>query len=317
MYNYSIIKNIWLKNKKILLIAFAIAFVVALFFVKNKTTFKNSLDSSSKSQENGLAYNSATLEDLVNKDTDGDGILDWEEGLYGLDPTKKETTPGVSDQNAISKLKAEQRANAKINENGENEDPENLTETDKFSRELFATIAAGNQNGMVDQTAIETLGTTLAERIKNPIVRKVFSLSDLKISNENNAQAFIALNYALNNILKKYPMNYALPDILQKFMADENNVNTSELEKLGPIIEQTNKIIDAMTKINVPRPISDPHLSVINPLERVVENISDIKFYDTDAIPAIGAINQYGKNSTDLGLASNMLTEAIKQKLNN
>ena len=116
MYNYSIIKNIWLKNKKILLIAFAIAFVVALFFVKNKTTFKNSLDSSSKSQENGLAYNSATLEDLVNKDTDGDGILDWEEGLYGLDPTKKETTPGVSDQNAISKLKAEQRANAKINE---------------------------------------------------------------------------------------------------------------------------------------------------------------------------------------------------------
>ena len=43
---------------------------------------------------------------MINKDTDGDGILDWQENLYGLDPTKKETTPGTPDSTAISKLKA-------------------------------------------------------------------------------------------------------------------------------------------------------------------------------------------------------------------
>ena len=88
------------------MIAFAVVFVVVLFFIKNKTTFQNYLNNGNDEQNNGLVYSTETLESMVNKDTDGDGILDWEEGLWGTDPIKKETTPGTPDKVAIEKIKA-------------------------------------------------------------------------------------------------------------------------------------------------------------------------------------------------------------------
>ena len=124
------------KYKRTLWVALAIVFVVALFFVKNKTVFKNDPSPVLSGISEGLNYGNETLENLINKDTDDDGILDWEEGLWGTDPTKKETTPGTPDGVAVEKLKTEQSKN--LENNGEapsvNQGEENLTQTDKFSR---------------------------------------------------------------------------------------------------------------------------------------------------------------------------------------
>ncbi|MFA6077125.1 MAG: hypothetical protein WC735_03580 [Candidatus Paceibacterota bacterium] len=267
-------------------------------------------------QENGLSYSgSITVEDSVNKDTDGDGILDWEEGLWGTDPTKKETTPGTRDAVAIENLKKQ---------TGKGVDPEilsgneeKLTETDKFSRELFATMATINQNGVVDQTTIDTLSTSLAEKIKNPVVRKVFSISDIKTINDDSFQAFTNYNNALNSTFAKYKVGYTVADVLQQFVTDENTVDASALLKLGPIIGQINTIIGGMTGMNTPQSISTLHLNMINSLQRLIENLSDMRLYDTDPIVAMGAISQYDKNSTLLKTATKNLLSAIEQKLNN
>ena len=91
------------------LIVLAIAFIVALFFLKTTSVFKNTATYQKSNQENGLTYGNLTIKDLVNKDTDRDGILDWEEGLWGTDPTKKETTLGTPDKVAIENLKKQAR----------------------------------------------------------------------------------------------------------------------------------------------------------------------------------------------------------------
>lgn len=318
VYNNSVIKNIWLKHKRILLIIFAVFFLVALFSLKTTTVFKNTETYQSAKQENGLIYNNITIEDLVNKDADGDGILDWEESLYGLDPTKKETTPGIPDNSAINKLKSR----TDQNEQGlpllkNSEVIENLTQTDKFSRELFATVAAASQNGIIDQATIDALSVSLADRIQNSPPRKIFLIFDIKIIDDNTVQAFTNYDNALNSIFEKYKMSYRVVDVLQKFIIDENNVDVSILTKLDPIIKQLNKIIDASVKISVPQSISDLHLNVINAIQRLVENLNDIKLYDTDPIMTVGAISQYENNSVLLESATKDLTNAIEQKLNN
>jgi hypothetical protein len=292
-----------------------VLFLVALFLIKNTSVVKNSINSVFKNQESGLAY-TTTLKELVYKDEDGDGVPDWEEGLYGLDPTKKETTPGTPDSVAINKLKAKENdANQANAENIQNE--ENLTQTDKFSRELFSSTAALNQNGIMDQNTADQLSNSLASKIQNTPIRKIFLLSDIKVINDNSIKAVKSYNDTLNNIQQKYPNKGTVLDVLQKFVIDENNVDSSVLVELDPIIKQTQGTINEMAKMNVPQFLASTHLDILNALERLSENTSDIRLYDSDVIVALSGISQYQNNATLLESAVKKLTDIINNKLNN
>src|SRR5262245_47588348 len=118
----------WLKQKKVTLSVLAIVFVAGLFFVKTKSTWR------SGEIPGGLVYNGTeTVEDLVNKDTDGDNLPDWEEGLLGTDPQKKDTDGnGISDSAEMEKVREQAALSGGLDLSIQ--DPENLTETDKLSR---------------------------------------------------------------------------------------------------------------------------------------------------------------------------------------
>lgn len=317
MYNYIVIKTFLIKYKKILLVILAVLFLVVLFLIKNKTIFKNSFTLTQNKQENGLTYGDMTIEDLVDRDTDIDGIPDWQEGLYGLDPTKKETTPGTPDSSALEKLRATQEKSATTQGGGNASalNTENLTQTEKFSRELFTTVAALNQNGTVDQATIDALGNSLAEKIENPPQRKIYTISDIKITNNDTKQTIQKYSDTLNNIYLKQHVKKGVPTILQEFTEDETNID--KLSELDPIINQANQIIGELLKIQVPQSLSLLHLDLINDSQSIVENISDIKFFESDPVVAIGAIVQYGKNVLTLESSARKLINTIKQKLSN
>jgi hypothetical protein len=299
----------------VLLIACAVVFLALLFFIKNRSWFSSTANYLTQSQNpEGLTYDTDIVENLVAKDTDSDGVVDWEESLWGTDPSKKDTDgDGVPDNVAIEKLKKEREDSVGVSESpGE---AENLTKTDEFSRELFATIAALNQNGEMDQATMDQLGASLADRIQNATPRKIFTLSDLKIIKSDTVADIKNYNDALDKINKINTGGQTVIDILQKFTADGNNVDTSALAELDPIIEQAQEIVEGMKKISVPQSLASLHLNFLNALERISENVSDIKLYDTDSVVALGAISQYNDNTTALGSATNALGNAIEQKL--
>ncbi len=305
------------KYKRTLWVALAVVFLVVIFFIKNKTTFKNNLNPVLENQENGLTYSTETLEDLVNKDTDGDTILDWEESLWGTDPTNKETTPGTSDKVAIEKLKAEQAENGedKGGTDSAGQSEENLTQTDKFSREFFTTIATLNQSGEMDQATIDALGISLAERIQNATPVKIYTIKDIKIKNSDDVQAIQKYSDTLTNIYVKYSAGKEVPEVLEKLVADEENM--SILKELDPIINRIKKIIAELLKMEVPPSIATLHLDLLNNSQRLLENISDVRLLDSDPILAIGAISQYWENTATLESVAGKLVITIQQKLNN
>jgi len=294
-----------LKHKRILLIVFAVVFIALLFFLKNKSEFKNQA-----SQDAGLSYGNILVKDLITKDTDLDGVLDWEEGLWGTDPNNKDTDGnGEDDGIAIAKLKAV----ARENNQGTEQDEENLTQTDKFSRELFSTVATLNQTGEVDENTIDTLSTSLVEQIRNSPPRKIYLQSEMKVINDNSVVAYQNYSDALDSIYKKYPTQGNALEVLQEFVGDGENVNVDALLKLDPIIKQTKGFMDGMVKTSVPSKIAQPHLEVINALERMVENLSDIQLVENDAIIALGAMSKYEGNADLLQVAMGKLIDAMPQ----
>ncbi len=299
-------------KKRTLLVAIAIVFLVVLVLIKTKIIFSGEKTHSGQEvTSSGLTYDNEVLSDLVNKDTDGDGVLDWEESLWGTDPKKKDTNgDGIPDNIEIERLK---KASGQITPAGN----ENLTKTDQFSQELFATITALNQTGAMDQATVDKLTDSLASSIQNAPPKKVFSLSDLTISANDTAKAIENYGHALSDIQAKYPIHNNVQGILQKFIVDDNNVDISVLSQLDPIIDQTNKIIAAMVKMSVPKSISAPHLDMVNALERLVENTSDMKLYGTDPVLSMTAISQYDENTAALNSAISNLSNAINKKLSN
>ena len=170
----------------------------------------------------------------------------------------------------------------------------------------------------MDQATIDALSASLAEKMQNPNPRKIYTISDIKIINDDNFKAFMNYINASDSIHKKSPtIKYTAFDVLQEFSKDENNPDTSVLVKLDPIITQTNAIKDAMIKTNVPKSLSTLHLNVINSLERLSENLNDIKLFDTDPVVSLGGISQYSQNTNTLLSDIANLQNIIQQKLNN
>lgn len=296
------------------MIVAAVVFLVVIFSVKGRSIFKN--NASDTGLSGGLKYDSTVVENLVNKDSDKDGVPDWEEGLWGTNPNSKDSdADGVTDDKEIAKLKAD----LKQNTDGLVEDPNstgtNLTQTDKFSQELLTTLAAINQTGDMDPATAQKLGETLATQIESSAPKKVYGPGDIKIIKDDSAAAIQKYNEALDSITKKYPASGSAMDILQRFAAEEGNDDTTVLSELDPIVTQTNQVIAGIVKTSVPQSLAAMHLAFINSLEKVSENLNDIQLYNTDAVLALAAISQYEQNTADLQAAVDNLSNTINQKL--
>ncbi|OGI92729.1 hypothetical protein A2933_00730 [Candidatus Nomurabacteria bacterium RIFCSPLOWO2_01_FULL_46_18] len=282
-----------LKNKRVILVALAVVFLVSIFFIKTKSQWTNEETASA-----GLVSGNEILSDILSRDTDKDGILDWEEGLWGTDPTKRDTNDdGVSDREEIAKLKAERMANAESGEEISYTDDENLTQTDKFARELFSTVVALNQAGEIDDNTVQQITDSLTLQIQNPVQRKVFTMTDLKVTNDNSLATYKKYSDDTDIIFQnKYPFDEEVANTLQKFISEGEDPDANILIELDPVIKNLGEMVEGMTKINVPSSIATLHLDITNALQRVMENLSDIRAFDSDPITTIGAINQYVEN---------------------
>lgn len=290
-------------------------FLVAIFFAKNGIFNKNNTSTEGLVSVNGVETG-LTLEDLVNEDTDKDGVLNWEENLWGTDPAKEDTdADGTPDSKEIQQLKAQ----IDIDLEGTEEylaDTGKNTETYKFSQEFFATIATLNQSGAMDEATVEKLSQTLAEKVATTSSSNLFTPSDVKTSADVSIKAIQVYNNSLEKIHSKHEIKGNLPDILSGFIIDESTVNVEVLTELDPIVAQTKKIIEEASKLTVPEDLAIYHLNFINGLQRVVENLEDIQHYEDDILLTLAAISQFENNMDRLQASTAALLTEINNRLN-
>ncbi len=282
-------------------------FVVSVFLIKSPdSNFKNQ----NSAKNNGLSYDEEVVGDLISKDTDGDGVVDWEENLWGTDITRKDTDgDGVEDGAETRTLKAAQGLNSP------DEEPENLTQTDKFSRELFATVATLSQEGELDPVSVEKITSSLESQITNNTIKKIYTSKDMNIVQDNSIQAAQKYNIDLGNLEKKYAVEKGAIQILEDATDETGEMDPEILSELTPLIKNIEGRIKDMLAVSTPSGLASPHLNLINAMQGCLENLKDIQIFESDVIVALGGVSKFSENSTLLEEATLDLKKAIWDKI--
>ncbi|MBP6865979.1 MAG: hypothetical protein KBC12_00335 [Candidatus Pacebacteria bacterium] len=255
-----------------------------------------------------LKTDGSTLSDLLQTDTDLDGVLDWEEALWGTDKTLKATFNATPDA-----IYVKQKKDALATE----DDSEGLNETDKFARSFFASYLALESAGE-DPETIKNLGRAVGEKIGDPNLVDVFAEGDAKV----------VVGTDISDVKKYYT---AIQEVFDKYretgMGDEIDIVNSGLvsaqDKLDSVnrnkLERTSKtykdFADEMMKISVPREYISAHVKMANSAYNTgVSVLSMTKIVD-DPIVGLGGITQYQKYSEDFVKAAGDLDEELAQVL--
>lgn len=124
----------------------------------------------------GVTSVDVTVGDFVGRDTDGDGVEDWEELLWGLDPTNRDSDGnGVPDGQELVLLRQQISS-----VNTVDADEENLSESDMVARQLYTALALIDSQGELTDDKKDELSFSLEQEILTPLIEVPTTAGDLK-----------------------------------------------------------------------------------------------------------------------------------------
>lgn len=294
----------YLPSKNFLIIVGISAGIIALFFViffvfGHKTNFV--------SNKSKLALADKTVADLVGQDTDGDGVQDWEEYLWGTDKNNKKTFGEMSDSTYIENKRKELKLEDKVQAN-------NTTETDKFAREFFAAYSA-MKAGDVDPNLINNFSSSLGQKVVSPNLVDKFTDRDVKINPVDNLTEKQKYYLQIKSYFDEY-RTAGLGDELEIVSSGILNYESSgnaQVDNLILIADAymgfSQKVIEAET----PTSLKDVHLRIANNANNIGISVSNMAKIINDPIVGLAGLSEYQEYSEDLVSAVEELETMVIQ----
>ncbi|MBL7045307.1 MAG: hypothetical protein ISR98_01775 [Parcubacteria group bacterium] len=276
------------------------------------------------SQPNSLSYGDndtfltegldkeAQIEALGNinkKDSDSDGLKDWEEALWNTDPQDSDTDDdGTKDGEEVELGRNPTIAGPddkyqddpiirKANPNVSNE---LLSETDKFSQDFLQNyLSLYDSNGPLNENDKNNLINISIEDIvgKNISITN-YTQTDLNISQNIDSVSVKKYGNTLGEIILKH--SFETEDELTIFNRSVTNDDTREIEKLDPIINGYKNILKDSLALSVPVDAINEHITFVQSIASVTESIEGMRVIYTDPVRAIAGIGSYGQSTKSL-----------------
>ncbi len=249
------------------------------------------------------------------KDTDNDGLLDWEEALWKTDPEIVDTDgDGISDGEEVRagrnpKLagacdEKEKKCSDKLqspeeiskNQNSDPEEPSTFTA--KIAQEFGKNYFAGK--GLVggeslSASAQQSLADSITLGIEQGVAayQDVFTKEDIKISK------FLSPKLYLNKLGGAFSKNFegvsaGEMDIVGLVLSKEQFENTKLFE---PLIEAYKNMVLFLQKETVPETYTELHLEILNIMQNILFAVRSMKNIEEDPAKAIVGVRLYVKET--------------------
>jgi len=290
----------------------SVLLIVGAYFLASGSLNAHRVDASSTD---------SLLQSIASRDSDHDGLPDWEEVLYGTNPHKADTRGlGMTDGEAVAKGLIVPKATANIStQTGQNSSvdstlpnaPAEGTLTAAFAQNLFKLyMSAKQQNGgaPLSQKTIQNIALQAVDQLSKSITLKsdFKTLSDLHVSDSGDT-ALKTFAASADTVFRVNPSGAKQNelDYLKDALASSTSVTDvkSDLKNIASISVMYKNIASGLSILPVPKEMTKADLGLINALAHIGDVIGDFTRINSDPITSIIAIKQYALAVQNLGQA--------------
>jgi len=241
----------------------------------------------------------------VTLDSDGDGLKDWEESLWGTDPNVPDTdgdgTPdGDEVVNSRNPLIAGPEDLIDSTTVGILGAPSagldgKLSYTDQFTRTIFGSIISAKESGQVFNTGSEAeqmIGGFLST-YQSP-AQLVYNYSQVKATTDNSSDSLKRYGNAAGSALVDIK-NIGNKDIdaATTLLQTENE---DDAEKIRMFADQYAQIAETLSKTSVPSQLIPLHLPFINAIAGLSNALHDMEKLISDPLIGVSGLSKYKKS---------------------
>lgn len=285
----------YLPSKQFVIRIITIAIIFAAIFgvVNIVKYFKNK--TSPENQKTGLA-----VKDILTKakDSNDNGIADWEESLWGFNPL----TNGKENKVAILLKKSELAKNNPTNSQDTSSNNEQL------SKEFFALIMTLNESGNLNDTSIKSVANAFGDQITPTPIADVYTTKDQIIKNTSTSSDVNTFLKSLNTLLAKHK---DLGTELSLISQGVENSDPTAYKLVGSIADSYITFSKELIKIPVPNNISSIILRMANNYEKLGESTLGLSKGSEDPIIAMKSLINYNNYNNSLVEDTNSLSQTI------
>ena len=304
----------YLPSKKfILILSVIIVLAVVIFVIFFMSSSGENFITGDKKENSALKIENQTIISLIQNDSDGDGIADWEEALWGTDKNKKITFNDMPDATYIQNKKKELKIEQSVNET-------KLTETEKFAREFFSSYSAMKSSGQIDSDTINSFSNALGQKIVNPALIDYYKETDIKTSTLDDLATRQKYYQDMQSLFKSYQsvgLGDELDIVSQGLASNSASGTTGSVDqdsKLSTIASAYQNFAKKIMEMSVPQSLVVYHLLIANSSNNTGVSVSSMEKIIDDPIVGLSGLSQYQKYSDDLVKAVvNLETALLKE----
>lgn len=275
----------YLPSKNFTVVVLFLALILGLFFGIRQTVsyFKNR-----KINKDGKVVE-VTVGGIIQKDSNNNGIADWEEYLWGLNPNKN----GEENKAFILEKKKSLLQNSEIMSP---DDSALITENEMLSREFFATIISLQQTGNLNEESLKSLSEAIGEKIETKPIEDIYTLREVTLVKDSESTS---RNYrdSFASLVTKYENS----DIGSELILISQGIGNNDPQALfaaKTVASAYRSFGKELLTISTPGSIGKIHLSLANNYEKTAQSIEGLTQILIDPIIGMRAIINY-KQYTD------------------
>jgi hypothetical protein len=241
------------------------------------------------------------LQDYSQKDSDHDGLPDWEEALYGTDPYNAHSfSPTLTDGQAVAEGLIKPKFTTTAAESSTTDAAEQVpgiaaapgSMTDQFAQNLFGQFISQSGGKDPSTSDIDSFAQqAMQQEVQNHTHTDSYTLSDVKTSG-TGSDAMLAYEDSADGVLSSQNVS-ASEDELTYFSDDEEKNDPDALSKVAAIGNAYTAMAVGLIAIPSPVEAQYAHLEIANAMANLGEDITDMSMANTDPLRAYLGLQQY------------------------